>query len=202
METWREELYHYAKGSTAKDHKYIRKEGSRYIYEESSGANKSKSGIGDWLNNAANSVGNTIGNAVNAVTDAVGLTNTKRDQEIKDEIETLNKELATEKKNLTKYVNEAMHYAMTHDGVDDVYFDKDRPNSTDMFQANLKNIAAGKWSQYSYGSVFNNAVRAYNGIKNIKERIDYLNGLLKHSDTYTKELYHTAIGGTLIITRR
>lgn len=34
MEAWREELYHYAKGSTAKDHKYIRKEGNRYIYEE------------------------------------------------------------------------------------------------------------------------------------------------------------------------
>lgn len=34
MEYWRDELYHYAKGETAKNHKYIRKEGNRYIYAE------------------------------------------------------------------------------------------------------------------------------------------------------------------------
>ncbi len=34
METWREELYHSAKGSTWKNHKYIRKDGKKYIYKE------------------------------------------------------------------------------------------------------------------------------------------------------------------------
>ena len=32
MEAWREELYHSAKGSVWKDHKYVRKDGDRYIY--------------------------------------------------------------------------------------------------------------------------------------------------------------------------
>lgn len=42
MEYWREELYHYAKGETAKNHKYIRKEGNRYIYADD---NKNTSGV-------------------------------------------------------------------------------------------------------------------------------------------------------------
>lgn len=68
MEAWREELYHYAKGETAKNHKYIRKEGNRYIYaEDNKSSTKNKSGIGNWLSGAANSVGNWVSGAANSI---------------------------------------------------------------------------------------------------------------------------------------
>ena len=33
MEAWREELYHSAKGTEWKNHKYLKKEGNRYYYD-------------------------------------------------------------------------------------------------------------------------------------------------------------------------
>ena len=72
MEAWRDELYHYAKGETAKNHKYIRKEGNRYIYaDDNKGSTKNKSGIGNWLSGTANSVGNWVSGAANSVSSFV-----------------------------------------------------------------------------------------------------------------------------------
>ena len=42
MESWRREFYHSAKGTTWSDHKYIRKEGNRYIYKDDNTAERDK----------------------------------------------------------------------------------------------------------------------------------------------------------------
>lgn len=67
MEAWREELhedlYHAFKGREWKNHKYIRKEGNRYIYPEDLKNGKNKG----WLSDAANAISNTASSVASTV---------------------------------------------------------------------------------------------------------------------------------------
>lgn len=68
MERWREELYHSAKGQVWKNHKYIRKEGKRYIYKQTAKA-VSKELKNEILPMASNAVGNYAYGAANYYSD-------------------------------------------------------------------------------------------------------------------------------------
>lgn len=209
MEAWKEELYHYAKGETAKNHKYIRKEGNRYIYaDDNKGSTKNKSGIGNWLSGAVNTAKNAFGSAVegtidiaNSVGTAINDTLHPDDKQIREERAEVDRQVAAAQTKLKELIYEAMEYAATHDGVDDVYFDKDKPKDPALFDANFQNIKSGKWNKWSQGSVFMDAVRAYNEWQNALKRRDYLDGLLKHSDADSLYISHGCLGGTAIIHR-
>lgn len=73
MEAWREELhadlYHSFKGQEWKHHKYIRKEGNRYIYpEDVKSSSKSQKG---WVSDTVSSVGNAAATVATSVGSAV-----------------------------------------------------------------------------------------------------------------------------------
>lgn len=96
MEAWREELhddlYHSFKGQEWKHHKYIRKEGNRYIYpEDAKSSSKPQKGwisdtvssignaaatVGAAVSNAATSVANAVSDTWNTIASAVGSTAT------------------------------------------------------------------------------------------------------------------------------
>lgn len=81
MEPWREELhedlYHAFKGREWKNHKYIRKEGNRYIYPEDLKKGRNKGWLSDAANaisNTASSVASTVGTYATTATNAVSNT--------------------------------------------------------------------------------------------------------------------------------
>lgn len=244
MEAWREELYHYAKGSTAKDHKYIRKEGKRYIYAEPSGANKSKSAIGDWLNNAANSVGNWVSGAANSVSSFVqnatdpkviaaqkdlrnaelGLAKTKTNyKDIISNYETAKKnaqnglEAGFREYNRIHSDNKTVDFDSLFEKMYDKYWREKEPVGAAL-STMIKHLL---WDEYKYVadnidddtvaylglvlqyrdkySEYQQEARKWEAL--IQERKAKLDSL-KHSEPESPDLYHTAIGGTLIITRR
>lgn len=59
MESWKEELYHAARGVEWKNHKYIRKIGNRYIYPEDLKKSPNGSSSGSTITRGGNSVLNT-----------------------------------------------------------------------------------------------------------------------------------------------
>jgi hypothetical protein len=155
MEAWRDELYHYAKGETAKNHKYIRKEGNRYIYaDDNKGSTKNKSGIGNWLSGAANSVGNWVSGAANSVASTIQnatdskviaakqrLDNAKRQLEI---LKTNNSDLVsdyTTNKNTvqTKVKNSLRKYNITNGSKLDISIDGIVNNAVFAYKQALKN---------------------------------------------------------------
>ena len=74
MEYWRAELYHSAEGQTWKKHKYIRKEGDRYIYEENenqNGGSSSSGGVLGALKGVAKKVSNAASDTAKSVSNKV-----------------------------------------------------------------------------------------------------------------------------------
>ena len=220
MEAWREELYH---GKEWKNHKYIRKEGNRYIYEEPKGNSRNKSGIGDWINNAANAVGNWVSTAARDVANAIdpkvvaiqtkldkvkkeysdfrGETSVnvywkKREQLYNDSVKAITDLGATDGEarrlvdlaivNDTNTINKILNNSVW-------YTKLSLTNKSKIDDILIPVIQMDKMSEWKEKD------SAYKEeIKRLEEELESV----KHSDTYTKELYHTAIGGTLIITRR
>lgn len=204
METWREELYHYAKGSTAKDHKYIRKEGNRYIYKEDE---KSGSGTASVYRRDDTPVSTHIaGPITNIVPVENGFRPTNGIPE--DKIKKLQAYLNSQSKIMGFSSFEDM-VARGLEGIGGI----DRNQLKNMFNTYTTSIdwdevgkAIGVTNRKLTSGerslleeiVMNIFMSAYSDPKYGKNR----NNDVKQSDTYTKELYHTAIGGTLIITRR
>lgn len=155
MGYWRDELYHYAKGETAKNHKYIRKEGNRYIYaDDNKGSTKNKSGIGNWLSGTANSVGNWVSDAANSVastiqnaTDSKVIAAKQRLDNAKRQLETLktnNSDLVsdyTANKNIvqTKVKNRLRTYNITNGSKLDISIDGIVNNAVFAYKQALKN---------------------------------------------------------------
>lgn len=219
MEAWREELYHYAKGSTAKDHKYIRKEGNRYIYKED---DKKVSG---------NAVQNGVQNAISGSSVRPSSPNSQKVERIGNNATIINGHgpggsglgnteavlgVNANAKNgyklptdLQSQMNKAIFALAKSQGVSPenlkgAFIEKWRRSDAVIDRPGFKTTMEGLGIKgIDYDNISNTQISAI--IDAMLKAIDlYASGNLptKHSDTYTKELYHTAIGGTLIITRR
>ena len=221
METWREELYHYAKGETAKNHKYIRKEGNRYIYEESkkSSSNAIKTASGYKTG------GSTVsGSGFGGVDDG----GTGRQYSV-----SFVKQLSDDdKQRINSYIAKKLINGATLEGAEAAKqvrdmavemlakMERNEPwtkeemenisSAFDIAAASELNPATIVKELYDltpkyknsgiYDSHFGNELYSY--ASQLIQNLTAFMSKIKHSDTYTKELYHTAIGGTLIITRR
>lgn len=194
MGAWREELYHYAKGSTAKDHKYIRKEGNRYIYAEPKGGTN-KSGIGDWFNGVSSQVSSAVSNIGYALHNTLHPEDKQRLQELEAEHAKIEENL----RNAVIAVMKDWEKGEYKDSKGPVYFDKNRLSDPALVAANMEK--AYYWKIYANEKMQKAAKYAAELRDNEKEQQE-LREVVGHADCYSPELYHTAIGGTLIITRR
>lgn len=130
METWREELhadlYHTFKGREWKNHKYIRKEGNRYIYpEDIKPSSKSQKG---WVSDTVSSIGNAAATAATSVGTAVSNAATSVANAVSDTWNTIASSVGTTATNLYNNISAAVANAITQHK-DDVSWPKQKDQS-------------------------------------------------------------------------
>lgn len=192
MEAWRNELYHYAKGETAKNHKYIRKEGNRYIYTEPKSGSKN---------------GSTVRNS------GFGGSAFEDDQTYlnRGSFENgLNDKDKTRLENNAKYYFKAMSdrgITVTDDNIVQIVHDimsgsGYRGELFEDWYKSAKEINSPRVGGFGQGNSIREAAWYVAKLADEYKAFSSKNASVSHSESCAQELYHTAGGGTLIITRR
>lgn len=156
METWREELhedlYHAFKGREWKNHKYIRKEGNRYIYPEDLKKGRNKGWLSDAANavsNAASSVASTVGSYAPTAANTVSSTANTVAQEASNVWSSVSTAVGSTATNVYNNISNTVN-SVIESLKNDPSWPKqkgDKPNSDGSSRATMTEKKEGTWNE-------------------------------------------------------